>query len=183
MANYSYDYGDAHFTCLDSNTYIDPTDPALVAWIEADLKSAAGPRRGGSSFFIIRRSTSARSTTPSSICAPCRPLFERHGRRDGSERSRAHLPADPSLRFAPTDLTAAKTVNSSKRLVPGTFTIDREFDGATKNQPKGIIYFTSGAGGRNLYDPDAERKPRSAGCTPRTATPITSPASTPTATP
>lgn len=29
MANYSYDYGDAHFLCLDSNVYIDPTNSAL----------------------------------------------------------------------------------------------------------------------------------------------------------
>ena len=37
QANYSYDYGDAHFLCLDSNLYIDPTDPALTAWITQDL--------------------------------------------------------------------------------------------------------------------------------------------------
>ena len=37
MANYSYDAGDAHFLCLDSNVYTDGTDPALQRWIEADL--------------------------------------------------------------------------------------------------------------------------------------------------
>ena len=29
MANYSFDYGDAHFLCLDSNRYTDPNDAAL----------------------------------------------------------------------------------------------------------------------------------------------------------
>lgn len=28
MGNYSYDYGDAHFLCLDSNNYVDPATPA-----------------------------------------------------------------------------------------------------------------------------------------------------------
>ena len=35
MANYSYDYGDAHFLCLDSNVYVDPTNAALQSWIAA----------------------------------------------------------------------------------------------------------------------------------------------------
>ena len=39
MANYSFDYGDAHFLCLDSNLYTDPNDPTLRRWIEADLSS------------------------------------------------------------------------------------------------------------------------------------------------
>ena len=37
MANYSFDHGDAHFLCLDSNDYIDPTSPALQKFIAADL--------------------------------------------------------------------------------------------------------------------------------------------------
>jgi hypothetical protein len=39
MANYSFDYGDAHFLCLDSNRYVDPNDAALQAWMTRDLES------------------------------------------------------------------------------------------------------------------------------------------------
>ncbi len=39
MANYSYDYGDVHFLCLDSNLYIDPNDPQLQRWIAEDLSA------------------------------------------------------------------------------------------------------------------------------------------------
>src|SRR5262249_11176020 len=39
MANYSFDHGDVHFLCLDSNRYIDPNDAALQEWIAADLSA------------------------------------------------------------------------------------------------------------------------------------------------
>src|SRR5262249_39408557 len=39
MANYSFDYGGAHWTVLDTNTYVDWTDPELRAWLERDLAS------------------------------------------------------------------------------------------------------------------------------------------------
>ena len=39
MANYSFDYGDAHFLCLDANIYLDPTETTLQTWIEQDLKT------------------------------------------------------------------------------------------------------------------------------------------------
>ena len=40
VANYSFDYGDAHWTVLDSNFHADWTDPALVAWLVNDLNAA-----------------------------------------------------------------------------------------------------------------------------------------------
>src|SRR5207253_2847474 len=33
MANFSFDYGNAHWTVLDSNPYMDWANPALVAWL------------------------------------------------------------------------------------------------------------------------------------------------------
>jgi hypothetical protein len=38
MANYSFDNGDVHVLCLDSNRYVDPNDAALRAWISSDLE-------------------------------------------------------------------------------------------------------------------------------------------------
>src|SRR5262249_34258471 len=40
MANFSFDYGNAHWTVLDANAYVDWTDPALRAWVEKDLAAA-----------------------------------------------------------------------------------------------------------------------------------------------
>ncbi len=40
MATFSFDYGGAHWTVLDSNPYVDWTDPDLRAWVERDLAAA-----------------------------------------------------------------------------------------------------------------------------------------------
>ena len=39
MANYSYDYGNVHWLCLDANTYMDWTDEKMRAWVRQDLMS------------------------------------------------------------------------------------------------------------------------------------------------
>ncbi len=40
MGNFSFDYGNAHWTVLDSNNYVDFTDEELRAWVKKDLESA-----------------------------------------------------------------------------------------------------------------------------------------------
>ena len=42
MANFSFDYGNAHWVVLDSNPYADWTDSALREWVERDLARAKG---------------------------------------------------------------------------------------------------------------------------------------------
>src|SRR5262249_42456333 len=42
MANYSLDYGNAHWTVLDANATVDWTDPELRDWVAKDLASAKG---------------------------------------------------------------------------------------------------------------------------------------------
>ena len=41
MANYSFEYGDVHWTVIDSNPYVDFTDAALQDWIRSDIQSSA----------------------------------------------------------------------------------------------------------------------------------------------
>ena len=53
------------------------------------------------------------------------------------------------------------SLNSKKRLVSGTFTIDRNFDGIKNTKPEGILYLTTGAGGNHLYDPESNNNPES----------------------
>ena len=40
MANFSFDFGNAHWTVLDSNATVDWTDRDLQAWVAADLAAA-----------------------------------------------------------------------------------------------------------------------------------------------
>ena len=40
MSNYSFDYGNSHWTFLDSNVYVDWSDPYLRNWLARDLAAA-----------------------------------------------------------------------------------------------------------------------------------------------
>ena len=158
MANYSYDYGDAHFLCLDSNIYVDPTDAKLQAWIEADLKAADAVWK-----FVVYHHPAFNVGDDHFAEQHMRvlsPLFEQqgvdivlHGHEHTYQRTRP-------FRFAPADLSRAKAINTKDRLVPGTFTIDPHFDGKTVTKPDGIVYLVTGAGGKHLYDPESNENPQ-----------------------
>jgi hypothetical protein len=150
MANYSFDYGDVHFLCIDSNRYIDPNDPALQAWISADLSAASAtwkfvvfhhpPFNVGDEHYQVQHMR---------VLAP---LLERHGVDfvlSGHEHN--YQRARP-LTFVPAGPGRSADVGGKDRRVPGTFTIDRAFDGVKNTQPAGILYIVTGAGGKHLYD-------------------------------
>lgn len=159
QANYSFDVGDAHFTVLDANVYVDPTDPALQKWIEDDLRGTDAIWR-----FVVYHHPAynvGHEHYDEQQMRVLSPLFERcgvdvcfHGHEHTYQRTKP-------FRFKPSDESGAKAVGSGKRLVPGTFTVDREFDGKGVTKPKGIVYVTTGAGGKHLYDPDQNGKPGS----------------------
>jgi acid phosphatase type 7 len=157
MANYSYDYGDAHFLCLDSNTYVDPTDTGLQSWIAADLSATDAAWK-----FVVYHHpafNAGQNHYAEQHMRVLSPIFEQyrvdvvlHGHEHTYQRTRP-------LRFAPTDITEARDTTRKKRLVPGKFTIDRQFDGNTVTKPDGILYITTGAGGKELYDPGFTHAP------------------------
>ncbi len=159
MANYSYDYGDCHFLCLDSNIYVDPTDAALQAWIEADLSRTDAPWK-----FVVYHHPAfnvGHGHYDEQHMRALSPLFEKHnvsfvlhGHEHNYQRTRP-------LRFEPRDLSAAGKVNAKVRHVPGAFHVDRAFDGQRNTRPEGIIYVTTGAGGKHLYDADQNEAPGS----------------------
>ena len=45
--------------------------------------------------------------------------------------------------------------------VPGTWTLDRVFDGRSNTRPQGVIYLVTGAGGNTLYNPEQQDDPAS----------------------
>jgi predicted MPP superfamily phosphohydrolase len=151
MANYSFDYGDVHILCLDSNLYIDPNDQELQAWIAADLTATdarwtfvvyhhSAFNVGGDHFVVQHMRVLA-------------PLFERHGVDFVLSGHEHNYQRPRPIRFVPSGPGMSSDVSGRKRLVPGTFTIDREFDGIMKTRPDGILYVVTGAGGKHLYDP------------------------------
>jgi hypothetical protein len=150
MANYSFDYGDVHFLCLDSNRYIDPNDAALQAWIAADLSGTNAtwkfvvfhhpPFNVGDEHYEVQH------------MRVLSPLFEKHG-VDFVLNGHEHNYQRPRpLKFVPAGPGKSADLGGKDRRVPGTFTIDTEFDGIGKTRPTGILYIVTGAGGKHLYD-------------------------------
>ena len=157
MANYSYDFGDAHFLCLDSNVYIDPTDPALQRWIDADLAATDARWR-----FVVYHhpafNVGAEHCNQQHMRALC-PLFEKHGVAFVLSGHEHNYQRTRPLRFAPRDLSRARLAQEKSRLVPGDFTLDTAFDGKRRTRPDGIIHLTTGAGGKHLYDAQYNNQP------------------------
>lgn len=157
MANYSFDYGDAHFLCLDSNIYLDPSDQSLIDWIEDDLKNTDAMWK-----FVTYHHPAyniGKEHYSEQHMRVLSPTFEKykvdfifHGHEHNYQRTRP-------FRFVPEDTAAAHKINSSGRLVPGEFTIDDKFDGARNTRPNGVIYLTTGAGGAHLYDTEFTNDP------------------------
>jgi hypothetical protein len=150
MGNYSVDIGDAHFLCLDSNTYVDPTSDGWRAYIDADLGGTTAIWK-----FVVYHhppfnvGTEHYSEQQMRVLSP---LFEAHGVDFVLSGHEHNYQRTRPLRFAPTDPSKAADRNGKDRRVPGRFTVDNSFDGRTKTNAVGIQYITTGAGGKHLYD-------------------------------
>ncbi len=157
MANYSYVYGDAFFLCLDSNIYIDPTSPSLQSYIESALKSADDYWK-----FVVFHHPGFNIGEEHYTQQHMRvlsPLFEKHGVSLVFHGHEHNYQRTRPLKFLPDGPGKSGNVGSKDRLVPGTFTIDRNFDGKTRTRPDGVIYVTTGAGGKTLYDAAWNERP------------------------
>ena len=157
MANYSFDYGEGHFLCLDSNVYVDPTDPKLQGWIEQDLAGTDARWK-----FVVYHHPAFNVGDDHYAEQHMRalsPLFEKHGVAVVLHGHEHTYQRTRPIRFAPSDLAGAKKVGGKSRLVPGEFTVDRAFDGEKVTKPEGVLYLTTGAGGKHLYDPESNNNP------------------------
>ncbi len=157
MANYSYDYGDAHFLCMDSNVYVDPSDEGMIQWIENDLKSTDAIWK-----FVTFHHPAynvGNAHFKEQHMRVLSPLFEKHNVDFVLHGHEHNYQRTKPFRFASGDESKVHKINSSDRLIPGQFTIDNAFDGAKNNKPQGIIYLTTGAGGAHLYDTEFTNDP------------------------
>ncbi len=158
MGNHSFDLGNAHWTVLDSNPYVDWNDPALQAWVDSDLRRASKATWR----FVAFHHPGFNSSTAHLEDQWMRflsPIFEkRRVQMVFSGHVHAYQRSLPLI-FKPDADAAANVPQNHKGEVPGLFTFDRAFDGIKITKPKGIIYIISGAGGAELYNTKQDDKP------------------------
>jgi hypothetical protein len=168
MANYSFDYGNSHWTVIDGNIYMDWTDAALRNWLARDI-AAAGKRGALWKFVLFHQpgfnSSKAHFTEQQMRLAA--DIFEQQGvdivftghvhnyQRSYPMRFLLKLEGDPKLARDGT-LHPPRDYNYSTMpyTLDGDYTLDKSFDGVTRTRPDGVIYIVTGAGGAGLYTPE-----------------------------
>ncbi len=159
MANFSFDYGSAHWTVLDSNPYVDWTDPDLRAWVERDLAAA----KDATWRFVAMHHPPFNSSHAHFGDQRMRVLADvfEAGRVDIVWAGHVHnYQRTYPLTFRADRRPAGKPLNQPEK-IPGRWTLDTSFDGRANTRARGIIYVTTGAGGANLYNPEQDDDPPS----------------------
>lgn len=157
MASYSFDYGDVHWTVLDSNPYVQWADPELRAWVEADLRAAAGkPWRFVS--FHHPGFHSSKAHAPEQQMRLLADIFERQGVALVFSGHVHNYQRTRPLRFAVRTYADGHAPEPAHP-VAGAWTLDEAYDGTTRTRPDGVIYLTTGAGGAKLYDAEQADHP------------------------
>jgi hypothetical protein len=166
MANFSFDYGNAHWTVLDANATVDWTDRELQQWVSNDLVAAKGATWRFVSFHQPGFSSS-KTHFDEQYMRILSPIFEA-GKVDVVFNGHVHnYQRSYPLRFEPSAGNSAAPVKgkdgklAKSRHVDGKFTLDKSFNGQSDTTPDGVIYIVTGAGGQHLYDPQQQDNPAS----------------------
>jgi acid phosphatase type 7 len=166
MASFSFECGNAHWTILDANPTVDWTDSNLQEWVAADLAQA----RDATWRFVNFHQpgfNSAKTHFDEQAMRVLAPVFEA-GKVDVVFNGHVHnYQRSYPLRFVPDPASVAASHGSpgasppKTRLIGGTFTLDKSFDGRRDTSPEGVIYVITGAGGQHLYNPEQQDDPAS----------------------
>jgi predicted phosphodiesterase len=163
---YSFDYGAAHIVVLDNSGGGKSDDPAVMAWLDQDLKATKQPWK-----FVALHVPPFQVTVSHYGDQRQRkfaPIFEANGvdvvfagHVHNYQRSKPlkFLPATgaaAAVAAKPTPDDPKATAPSGAPKIPpsyvnGAFTLDEAFDGAKNTHPKGVIYVVQGGGGAKLY--------------------------------
>jgi len=161
MANYSFNYGNAHWTVIDSNPYVDFTDKNLQEWVANDLAKA----KDATWHFVMFHHPGFNSAIEHYEQQHTRllsPIFEA-GKVDVVFNGHVHnYQRSFPLSFKPfgkgTLMIGGKDNKTIRgRVVNGHWTLDKKFDGKKYTKPNGIIYLITGAGGQELYNPEQQK--------------------------
>jgi 3',5'-cyclic AMP phosphodiesterase CpdA len=150
MANFSFDYGNAHWTCIDANGYVNWNDPKLRAWLKADLASAS---KKTWRFVALHQPPfhSSRSHAGEKQIRAVADIFE-EGKVDIVFGGHVHnYQRSFPIQVGPKKGAAKEVLNQND------WPVDTSYDGSTNTHPKGIIYIVDGAGGAGLYQPEYEQ--------------------------
>ncbi len=159
MANFSLDVGDTHWLILDANVYIDWEDAKLRDWVAKDLAAA----RGAAWRFVAFHQPGFQSSKSHFDEQRTRLLAEvfEAGGVDLVFSGHVHnYQRSYPMTFVAQRDERGRPVGKERR-IEGRWTLDREFDGVARTQPKGIIYLVTGAGGAKLYNPEQQDDPSS----------------------
>ncbi len=155
MANYSFDYGSSHWTVLDSNAYADWSGEALRSWLTRDLASA---QKASWRFVVFNHPPFASVKEGTAAAQQMRvisDLLERYKVSVVWSGNVHNYQRTFPLTFKP-DAEAKKGAT-----IPGTWTLDKLYNGDKQTRPKGVIYVTDGAGGASMVGKDLEAAPSS----------------------
>lgn len=154
---YSFDWGNAHFTVLDSNAYVDWSDAELRAWVAADLARA---QKATWRFVVMHHPAFSshfnhineqRMRLLANLFERCNVDVVFSGHNHCYERSRP-------LRFKEDRLEGRLLTENCP--VSGTFQIDTAFDGVKNTRPNGVVYVGCGASGASFnpnHKPNADQ--------------------------
>jgi predicted phosphodiesterase len=151
MANFSMDYGNVHWTVLDSNQGVDWSDPALLAWLDKDLAAARGARWR----FVLFHHPPFQSSSEhfdNQWMRVLAPRFEKLGVQIVWTGHVHNYQRSHPLRF-----TVGGVPDKAGR-VSGEFAIDTRFDGKARTTPEGVLYIVTGGGGASLYKKIADKE-------------------------
>lgn len=148
MANFSFDYGNAHFVVLDSNPNVDWADPKLREWLENDLKNAR-PDFWRIVSYHHPEFQSSKAHADNKWMRLLSDLFARN-KVDLVLNGHVHN----YQRTFPILESFKPLLRSS--LYKNEWPIDTRFDGEHSHETDGVIRIVTGAGGAPLYNPEIE---------------------------
>lgn len=152
MANFSYDYGNAHWTVLDANPYVDWSEPALRKWLSDDLAKGAGKTWR----FVVFHHPGFHSSPNHQGEKQMRQVADLFERAKVDVVFNGHV--HNYQRTKPIQV-GPKAGASKEELAKDDWPVDAAFDGKTNTRPKGIVYVVTGAGGQGLYNPELNGHP------------------------
>jgi len=153
MANYSFAYGNAHWTFIDSNVYVDWSDAYLRNWLARDLALAVDATW---KFVVFHHPpfNSSRAHFSEQQMRLISDILEHRG-VDVVFNGHVHnYQRTYPLRFLARPALDRTFRSAPSYVVEGDFTLDKSFDGAADTTPDGVLYIVTGAGGAGAYDPD-----------------------------
>jgi hypothetical protein len=148
MTNFSFDYGNVHWTVIDANAYMDWTDPLFLNWLKDDLKNSKDATWHFVAFHQAPFSSGAAHFNEQRM-RQLAPVFSANGVDIVFSGHMHNYQRSYPLSYTPKKLPDGKYITQGG-FVDGSFTFDKSFNGRNDTTPEGVIYIVTGAGGADL---------------------------------